>query len=141
MKVTKGIEVEECHNCSAPDPAGILYEESAGPNRDKSFRLCRTCWTSSTATAPMLYPRQYTGDTSVIVQVMCNIEQKRRLREGWYDEPDRHTRLKLEIMNDAVEFLDRHPKQKNLDPVEQRGFDYAVNQLRIAVDRVARGET
>jgi len=130
----RNVMVEECYACSAPDPAGIEMVETAGPNRGKTFLWCRTCWEHG-GTAPTLYPDQFRGQ-SKIIQVMCSIEQRRRLRVGWYDEPDRSDRLRQEIIHDAIEFLDNHPKRSVLDNVEVRGFDYAINILREAATRI-----
>jgi hypothetical protein len=120
----KTVEVEECYNCSAPDPHGVQQVETSGTRRGETFMWCRTCWETGCVRVT-LYPNQFPN--TYAAQVACNIEQTRRLKVGWYDEPDRHTRLKAEIMNDLVEFLERHPKKARLDSVEMRGYDYAVN--------------
>lgn len=80
---TETVEVEECYCCQAPDPKGVVFTDCSGPNRDKTFRWCRTCWETG-ATAVVLYPRQFKGESKA-VQVMCNIEQRRRLKDGYYD--------------------------------------------------------
>lgn len=128
MRSVKTAPVEECYSCQAPDPAGIEFVEGAGPNRGKTFLWCRTCWENG-GTAVRLYPDQYRAQ-SKLVQVVCSIEQHRRLRVGWYDEPDRSERLVREAVGDVVKYLDEHPKRSTLDFTEQRGFDYAVNLLR-----------
>lgn len=81
---TETVEVEECDNCHAPDPEGLAVTESSGPNRGKTFKWCRTCW-ETMAISVSMYPGHYSVGTSRIIQVMCNIEQRRRLKDGYYD--------------------------------------------------------